>query len=252
MSAPCWKPIGPTIIVSLSGGRAIFIEKMHHLSIAARKQMEGVLTAEGWEKHGGHWRQWPLVTRLPAFTEPWREYTLEDVRKQFPQAAHPLVEYFDHFARMYDGHVVLVSGAWEKIGEGTPAVGGDPLLRDARLWRPQFARTRAQRETLRGLRKNQQGEVDESVDLRKQVGDTTILRWPEGSDGPWCLRGGALTLPMLWQQFGSLFTAQELLFYYQNCPKVAKTRAHAWGSREVRAAARLRKETYGHWGHRNP
>ena len=86
---------------------------------------------------------------------------------------------------------------------------------------------------MRGLRQNQKGEVDESVDLRKQVGDTTILRWPEGSDGPWCLRGGALTLPMLFLRFGSLFSAQEQLFYYLNCPTVIRTRDHSWGSKEA-------------------
>ena len=73
---------------------------------------------------------------MPAFAEPWKEYTLEDVRKQFPQAAHPLVEYFNHFARLYDGHVVLVSGAWEKIGEGTPAeVVAPPIRKNARTER---------------------------------------------------------------------------------------------------------------------
>ena len=64
-----------------SGKRCNWIRMIHDLSIAARKQMEGVLKEEGWEKHGGHWRQWPLVTRLPAFTEPWREYTLDDMMR---------------------------------------------------------------------------------------------------------------------------------------------------------------------------
>ena len=41
------------------------------------------------------------------------------------------------------------------------------------------------------------------------MGVTTILRWRAGSDGHWRLRGGALTLPMIWQQFGYLVTAQE-------------------------------------------
>ena len=81
------------------------------------------------------------------------------------------------------------------------------------------------------------------------MGDTTILRWPEGSDGPWCLRGGALTLPMLWHRFGSLFTAQELLFFYLNCKKVIRTRDHSWGSPEARGAAWARKRTYGNYGH---
>ena len=57
-----------------------------------------------------------------------------------------------------------------------------------------------------------------------------------------------MTLPMLWLQFGSLFTAQELLSFYLNCVKVVRTRPHSWGSTEVRAAARARKETSGRWG----
>ena len=104
---------------------------------------------------------------------------------------------------------------------------------------------------MRGLPLNHnKGEIDESVDLRKKVGDTTILQWPEGSDGPCLLRGGALTLPMLWKIFGLRFTAQELLFYYLNCPKVVGKRAHAWGSPEVRAEAWARKVTSGRWGHK--
>ena len=163
------------------------------------------------------------------------------------------MEYFKHFAERHAGEVALVWEGWDEFGAGPSAVGDDPLPRDARLWHPQFARKREQRKTLselRQLRQDQNGQIPQGVDLREQVGDTTILGWRAGSDGHWRLRGGALTLPMLWQQFGSLFTAQELLFYYQNCPKVAKTKAHAWGSREVRAAAWARWQTYGHWGHR--
>ena len=91
------------------------------------------------------------------------------------------------------------------------------------------------------------GEVNGDVDLRT-VGDTTILRWRAG-DGHELLRGGALTLPMLWHRFGSIFTARELLFFYLCCPTVVGTRAHAWGSKDVKAAARARKQIYGHWGH---
>ena len=193
------------------------------------------------------------MERLPAFAEPWREYTLEDARKEFPQAAHPLVEYFKHMTRRYEGEADLAWEAWEKIGAGTQAVGDDPLPRDARLWHPRWQKkTRPQAETLRWLRLNldQKGEVHECVDLRNLVGDTTILCWPAGSDGPWRRRGGALTLPMFFfLSFGSLFSAQELLFYYLNCPKVIRTRDHSWGSKEVRAAAWARMETYGRWCH---
>jgi len=217
---------------------------MHHLSIAARQQMDGVLAAEGWEKHGGLWRQLPLVTRLPAFTEPWKEYTLEDARKEFPLADHPLKEYFKHLVNRYVGEAVLVWEAWDPS-----AVGDDPLPRDARLWHHQFAKTPDQAKTLRWLRQNQKGEVDESVDLRKHVGDTTILRWRAGLEGPLRLRGGALTLPMLFEHFGSLFTAQELLFFYLKCKKVIRTKDHSRGSPEARGAAWARKWTYGKYGH---
>ena len=223
---------------------------MHHCSIAARKQMKPMLQGDGWYKHGGRWEQWPLVTRLPAFKEPWLDYTLDDARNEFPKADNPLEEYFKHIARLYEGQVVLVGEkSWEKIREGTLAVGDDPRLRDARLWHPQFARTRAQADTLSGLRQNQQGMVDESVDLRKQVGDTMILRWSESSDGPECLRGAALTLPMLWYALGHFFSARELLLFYLNCPMVVGSRPHAWGSKDVKDAACARKKIYGHWGH---
>ena len=125
------------------------------------------------------------------------------------------------------------------------------LPRDARLWHHQVGKTRPQAETLRWLRQNQKGEVHESVDLRNLVGDTTIIGWPACSDGPWRRRGGALTLPVFFLRFGSPFSAQELLLYHLNGPKVIRTRDHPWGSKEARAAAWARMEAYGHWGHRS-
>ena len=50
------------------------------------------------------------------------------------------------------------------------------------------------------------------------------------------MRGGAMTLPMLWQRFGSLFTAQKLMYYYQNCPKMVKPKPHPVESPGVRAS----------------
>ena len=138
-----------------------------------------------------------------------------------------------------------------RFQRSSPAVGDDPPPRDAKLWHPQFARKREQAQTLSRLPQNWDGQVRESVDLRERVGNTTILHWREGFGGHWRLRGGALTLPMLWQKFGSLFTAQELMYYYQNCPKMVKPRPHPVGSAGVRASAWARKLTYGHWGHRD-
>ena len=104
-----------------------------------------------------------------------------------------------------------------------------------------------QADTLRWLRQSQKGEVHDSVGLRNVVGDTTILGWPACSDGPWRRRGGALTLPMCFLRSGSIFSVQEQLFYYLNCPTVIRTREHPWGSKEARAAAWARMEAYGHW-----
>ena len=39
-----------------SGKRRTWIGMMHDRSISARKQLEGVLKNEVWEKHGGHGR----------------------------------------------------------------------------------------------------------------------------------------------------------------------------------------------------
>ena len=89
---------------------------------------------------------------LLIVAQPWREYTPEDARKEFPQAAHPLMAYFKHLANRYVGEVALV---WQYWAES--AVGGDPLPRGARMWHPQFARTREQAQTLRGLRTSQNG-----------------------------------------------------------------------------------------------
>ena len=117
------------------------------------------------------------------------------------------MEYFKHLANRYGGKVALVWQEWEEFGAGRSAVGDDQPPRGARLWHPQFARKREQAEKLRRLPQDQNGQVPHGVDLRERVGDTTVLRWREGSDGHWRLRGGALSLSMLWQRFGCLFTA---------------------------------------------
>ena len=156
---------------------------MHRRSITARKEIEGVLKNNGWEFQDGCWRQWRLLERLPAFTEPSHDYTLEDARNDFPRADHPVVEYFKHLAERHAGEVALVWEGWDWFGEGPSAVGDDPLPRDARLWHPQFARKREQRKRLSQLRQDQNGQIPQGVDLREQVGDTTIVGWRAGSDG---------------------------------------------------------------------
>ena len=194
------------------------------------------------------------MERLPAFAEPWNEYTLEEARREFPPPTHPICGVLQTPVEDVRGRGGLGVGG---VGKGSgrtrrPLATIRSLPRDARLlWHHQVAKPCPQADTLRWLRQSQKGEVHESVDLRNQVGDTTILGWPACSDGPWRRRGGALTLPMLFLRFGSLFSAQELLFYYLNCPKVFRTRDHSCGSREAKAAARARLLEWGHRGHRS-
>ena len=64
------------------------------------------------------------------------------------------------------------------------------------------------------------------------------------------MKGGGITLGRLFAIFGERCTAQELMFWYYHAPKLCKKRQHAWGSKDVRDAAKFRKETFGHWGHR--
>ena len=72
-----------------------------------------------------------------------------------------------------------------------------------------------------------------------------------GAVGHWRLKGGAITLAQLLLEFGEHFTAQELFFWYYHATKVAKKRAHAWGSECPREAAKVRKQVYGRYGHRH-
>ena len=44
---------------------------------------------------------------------------------------------------------------------------------------------------------------------------------------------------------------EELVCWYYHSEKLAKKRAHPHGSLEVREAAQLRMQTYGHYGHRS-
>ena len=126
-----------------------------------------------------------LVTKFPHSAEPWRVYTLKDAKKELAKAKRHLVGYGE-------GEVAVVWYEWDEIGAGTQAVGDFPPQRDAKLWHPQFARTRAQAEKTRRLRQRS-GEVVGDVDLRT-VGDTTILRWHAG-DGHERLRAAPWRSP---------------------------------------------------------
>ena len=154
-------------------------------------------------------RQLRLVEKLPAFAEPWNEYTLEEARREFPPPTHPICGVLQTPVEDVRGR----GGVGVGKGSGRtrrPLATTRSLPRDAMLlWPFQVAKPCPQADALRWLRQSQKGEVHESVDLRNLVGDTTILGWPACSDGPWRRRGGALTRPMLFLLFGSLFSSVE-------------------------------------------
>ena len=150
-----------------------------------------------------------------------------------------------------------VLAGYTKNGDGAQAWGtwewkGEHLPRDKVLWHPQYAKKEEQRAALGALEKKSTGDkIADDVNLVDMCG-TTILQVPlDDTDvGHWRLKGGAITLAQLFLTFGPRFTAQELFFWYYNAEKVVKKRAHSWGSREVRDAAKMRQQVFGHYGHR--
>ena len=87
------------------------------------------------------------------------------------------------------------------------------------------------------------GVVRDNVDLRREIGDTTIIR--HADVGHLYLEGAAVTLGQLFRDFGEYYTAMDIMCWYFHAPKVARKRAHPVGSADERAAARVRKEVYG-------
>ena len=97
---------------------------------------------------------------------------------------------------------------------------------------------------------NQRGVfVRDKIDLRMDIGDTTIIR--HANVGHWRLEGAAVTLAQLFRDFGEHVTAMELMSWYFHAPKVAKKRAHPVGNADERAAAHERKAVYGTYGKRH-
>ena len=123
----------------------------------------------------------------------------------------------------------MVWQVWDEFGTGASAVGDDPPPRDVKLWQPQFATNREHAQVLSRLPQTSDGQVLESFDLREQVGNATVLHWRDGFSRHWRLRGGALARTMFGHRFGSLFTAQEFMYYYQNCQNIVKPKPHPWG-----------------------
>ena len=128
-----------------------------------------------------------------------------------------------------------------------------PLPRDACLWDKQYAKNPEQRLALGNLRVVR-GEIDPRENLDR-LGATTIL-FPEFGCGGhlvghWRRSGRAITLAQLLRDFGDRIRALELMFWYYHANKLVRKRDHPWGSKDVRAAAHLRNEVYGHRGHRS-
>ena len=58
------------------------------------------------------------------------------------------------------------------------------------------------------------------------------------------------TLPELFLNLGEKYTAMELYFFYNNCQRIVKKRAHQHSSKDRRDAAWLRWRETGRWGHK--
>ena len=158
-----------------------------------------------------------------------------------------MADYFKHLCRRYEGEVALT---WERVEWFS-----GPVPREKVLWHPQFGKKPAQMQALTALAaggKNTPGKFfARDVDLLA-VGSTMIVRFaPNARAGHWRLSGGGvITLMELFMKLGERYTAQELFCWYYHAQKIVTKRPHAWGSPDVRDAARLRYQIYNHWGHR--
>ena len=228
--------------------RHSWIESMNDRNIGGRHAINEVIKNSYCGTTGGRWR---LFDELPDYAKPWNTLSWSQLLTEYKEEDTPMgnrkatEKYFKHLQRCYEGEVAL---SWE---EWHPSLGP---RREKILWHPQYAKSRAQMLILEGLKTGKRNHCTkydwlfhEDVDL-SAVGDTTILRHVRGSLQT--LEGGAITLMELFVTFGNLFTAAELFFWYYQAPKVVKKRAHSTGSAEIQAAAKLRKESFGHYGHR--
>ena len=122
--------------------------------------------------------------------------------------------------RCYEGEVAFAYWEWEYSPE--------PVPRAAVYWHPQFAKLPAQRAAVGALYNRAvtrgRGVVSDDIDLRMDIGDTTIIR--HADVGHWRLEGAAVTLAQLFRDFGEQFTAMDIMCWYFHAPKVAKKRAH--------------------------
>ena len=219
---------------------------MNDWNITCRHHVESVVdnnfVAPAPVGHGGRWRLWD---RMADYARPWQELSWRDVQQEYRQYPSPAKEYIKHMCRCFEGEVALAYYEWE----WTP----EPVPRAAVYWHPQFAKLPAQRAAVGALYNRAvtrgRGVVSDDIDLRMDIGDTTIIR--HADVGHWRLEGGVVTLAQLFRDFGEEFTAMDIMCWYFHAPKVAKKRAHPVGSAVERAAAHERKAVYGTYGKRH-
>ena len=188
-------------------------------------------------QNGGRWR---LFDSLVRYAEPLVPYSWHEVLEEYPESDSPFTEYLKHMCRRYEGEIALAWGEWV----WSPR----PLPRNKVLWHPQYARKSA-KPLVDVTRRTSDQMIPQDISLLA-VGNTMILR-PNSSasdDGHWHRRGGAITLAELLMNFGQNHTFEELMFWYYHSPKLVKKRLHAWGSKERREAAQMRKVVFGRYG----
>ena len=202
------------------------------------------LPAANYRASDGRWR---LMFSLVVYATPWKAYSWLQVKSEYFDKQDPYKEYIHHLVQRFEGEVAI---AWQML-----EFSEEPLPRDADLWHTQFASNEQNYQALSRLTFQWSNHtrcwvIPDSVDLTK-VGNTTILRSRAGENGHWHLNGGAITLAELFDKFGERYTVAELMLWYYNAPKILRTRQHAWGSKDVRAAAIQRWKTYGRPGHQD-
>ena len=218
-----------------------WIEHMHDRNITARHELNAVIEQDC-RVGGGRWR---LFDNLPVYASPWEMMSMDDVSNEHWGKESPLREWLKHICHRYEGEVALAWSRWQ-WNDG-------PLPREKVLWHPQFAKSDAQRKALSSFAARwplapDEPRFHETVDLESCC-NTMIFQIRKGVVGHWRLKGGVITLMELFETFGAWYTAKELFFWYWHAQKVAKKRAHAWGSKDVRDAAQARFSAYGYYGH---
>ena len=233
-----------------NGKEGSWIQFMNDRNITARHGLETVIRNNWYPtsqyQHLGPCDAWRLLFSLVHYAHPWRTLRWADVRNEYPNE-EPFTKYIKHLLSRYEGEVALAWERWVYSGSGLP--------RDKALWDPQFATSAANRSNLAKMPREYSnyfgdfGKFGNEVDLLA-IGNTTILRTRENEHGHWYLqRGGAFTLADLFAKFGDTYTVSELMFWYHHAPKLVKKRPHSWANADRRAAAAVRHEATGHYGH---